>query len=124
MVSAALLLSGISCSTPTLELSKRRHGQPVLSLTIWVERQHRRVPAAHAGLHQQNRQVPDTQVAEPSQVLGIFELSHHELRDELGQRIRRTGHFLLVDDRVGGKPGKGVVTATPLQEALEEAQRR
>ena len=86
MVSAALVLSGMSCSTPTLELSKRKHGQPVLSSTIGLNAEHRRVAAAHAGLHQQHHEVPDSRVAEPGQVLGVLELSHHELGDELGQR--------------------------------------
>ena len=49
-----------------------------------VEREHRRVAAADAGLHQQHHEVPDASgcAAGPGCV-GILELGHDELGDEL-----------------------------------------
>jgi hypothetical protein len=66
----------------------------------------------------------DAGVAEPGQVLGVFELGHDELGDELGKLIGGSGDFFFVDHCVGGQPGEGVVSATPFQKALEETQRR
>ncbi|MGH3116259.1 MAG: hypothetical protein ACRDQ2_03965, partial [Gaiellales bacterium] len=78
------------------------------------------VPAPHAGLHEHDHEVADRRVANAGQVRLGFQLRHHELRDEAGQRVGGAAHLLPVDDGVGGET---VEPPAPFEEHLQERQR-
>ena len=49
--------------------------------------------------------MPGAEAWQQGEVVGVFELGHHELGDELGELIGGAGDFFFVDHCAGRRPG-------------------